>query len=146
MWKCIKCGKEFQNKEQTHYCQKPKDIDEYILTQPENVRPLLQRLRDIIREAAPDAIEKIAWDMPTFWQEENIIHFAGFKKHIGLYPGGEAVAVFGERLKEYKTTKGAIQISFLHPIDDQLIIDLVYWRLNQLEVKKSIKQSIKKNL
>lgn len=86
MWKCPTCGREFKNTEQDHSCVKPNSIDEYIATQPEDVRPLLQSIRETIREAAPEAIEKISWQMPTFWQDENLIHFAAFKKHIGLYP------------------------------------------------------------
>jgi uncharacterized protein YdhG (YjbR/CyaY superfamily) len=63
--------------------------------------------------------------MPTFWQGENLIHFAAFKKHIGLYPGGEAIAVFAERLPGYKTSKGAIQLLLAKPIDYELIADIV---------------------
>ncbi len=129
MWKCPKCGRTFKNTEQDHFCLKPNSIDEYIAAQPEDVRPLLQSIRGTIRAAAPEAIEKIAWRMPTFWQGENLIHFAAFKKHIGLYPGGEATAAFADRLTGYKTSKGAIQLPFGKPIDYKLIADIVRWRL-----------------
>ena len=69
--------------------------------------------------------------MPTFWQGENIIHFAAFKKHIGLFPGGKATSVFADRLAEYKTSKGTIQLPLDRPIDHELIIDIVKWRLAQ---------------
>jgi uncharacterized protein YdhG (YjbR/CyaY superfamily) len=69
--------------------------------------------------------------MPTFWQGENLIHFAAFKNHIGLYPGGEATSKFAESLAVYKTSKGAIQLPLDKPIDYGLITDIVKWRLNQ---------------
>ncbi|MBW7571257.1 iron chaperone [Caproiciproducens faecalis] len=133
MWKCPKCGREFKNTEQDHFCVKPNSIDQYIAVQPEDVRPLLQSIRETIRAAAPEAAEKISWQMPTFWQGENLIHFAAFKKHIGLYPGGEATAEFAERLIGYKTSKGAIQLPIGKPIDYELITDIVRWRVKQAE-------------
>jgi len=110
---------------------KPNCIDEYIAAQAEEVRPLLQSIRETILAAAPEATEKISWQMPTFWQGENLIHFAAFKKHIGIYPGGEAVGVFAERLTGYKTSKGAIQFPLGKPIDHELISDIVQWRLER---------------
>ena len=133
MWTCPKCKRTFKNTDQEHYCVKPNNIDEYIASQPEAVRPLLQSIRETIRAAAPKATEKISWQMPTFWQGENLIHFAANKKHIGLYPGGEAAAVFAARLTGYKTSKGAIQLPLDKPIDHQLIADIVRWRLQEAQ-------------
>ena len=73
-------------------------MDEYILAQDENVREYLQRIRSALKSALPDTVEKISWSMPTYWNGHNIIHFAASKKHIGLYPGPEAVAHFAEKL------------------------------------------------
>jgi uncharacterized protein YdhG (YjbR/CyaY superfamily) len=109
------------------------NINEYIAEQSAEVQPLLQKIRETIRTAAPDAAEKISWNMPTFWQKENLIHFAANKKHIGIYPGGEAVGVFAERLVGYKTSKGAIQFPLNKPIDYELIADIVRWRLSLLK-------------
>ncbi|QHI71725.1 iron chaperone [Aminipila terrae] len=131
MWKCPKCGQEFKSVEQNHFCVKKNSIDEYIAEQAEAVRPLLQGIRETIRAAAPEAVEKISWRMPTFWQDENLIHFAAFKKHIGIYPGGEATAEFAERLVGYKTSKGAIQLPLDKPIDHELITDIVRWRIKR---------------
>jgi uncharacterized protein YdhG (YjbR/CyaY superfamily) len=136
MWKCPRCGREFKNTAQEHFCLKPNNIDEYIDAQPEDIKATLQGIRDTIRACAPKAIEKISWQMPTFWQGENLIHFAAFKKHIGLYPGGEATAKFAERLAGYKTSKGAIQLSLDKPIDYELISDIVRWRVEQVEAKQ----------
>ena len=104
-------------------------IDEYIAGQPAEIQPVLQKIRQTIREAAPDAKEKISWRMPTFWQGENLIHFAVFKKHIGIYPGGEASAVFADRLTGFKTSKGAIQFPLGKPVDYKLIEDITRWRV-----------------
>lgn len=131
MWKCPKCGREFKNAEQNHFCGKISTIDDYIADQPAEVQPLLQAVRKTIHNAAPDAIEKMSWQMPTFWQDENLIHFAAFKNHIGIYPGGEAVGVFAERLTGYKTSKGSIQLPLSKPIDHELIADIANWRVEQ---------------
>ena len=133
MLNCPKCGCKLEYLEKEHSCMKPTNIDEYIAIQVAEVQPLLQSIRQTIHSAAPEAIEKISWQMPTFWQGENLIHFAAFKKHIGLYPGGEATTIFIERLKNYKTSKGAIQLPLGNPIDYELITDIVKWRLKQVK-------------
>lgn len=119
--------------DQKHACLKPSSIDEYIAAQPKEVQPLLQDIRETIRAAAPKATEKISWQMPTFWQGENLIQFAAFKKHIGLFFGGEATTVFVERLIGYKTSKGGLQLPFGIFIDHELIADIVRWRVKQVE-------------
>ena len=92
MWKCPKCGRSFRKENQSHYCGKaPTTVDEYILAQDEGIREQLRSVRTVLRGKLPDATEKIAWSMPTYWKDHNIIHFAAQKKHIGLYPGPEAV-------------------------------------------------------
>ncbi|MDE7018060.1 MAG: DUF1801 domain-containing protein [Lachnospiraceae bacterium] len=128
MWTCPKCGRSFQKQEQSHYCGKaPETIDEYIAAQPEETWQYLKAVRDTLHVALPEAKERISWSMPTFWNGHNIIHFAGFKKHIGLYPGPEAVAEFGERLKEYKTSKGTIQFPYNKPLPLALIEEIARW-------------------
>ena len=144
MWTCPKCRREFKNIGQDHYCGKaPATIDEYIAAQSEDVQPILLKVRDTIRAAAPDAIEKIAWRMPTFWQKtaisrgENLIHFAAFKRHIGIYPGDLSRIPFQERLAGYRRTKGAIQFAYDKPIDYELIADITRWRVSCVEGKTS---------
>lgn len=129
MWKCPKCGREFKKKEQSHYCgEKPKTIDEYILSQDEDKREDLRHIRKILRDALPEAEERISWSMPTFWKEHNIIHFAASKNHIGLYPGPAAVERFSKELQGYKTDKGTIRIPY-GKIDDELIAIIAKWCL-----------------
>lgn len=128
MWKCDKCGKEFKNTNQEHYCgEKPKTIDDYISAQSEELWPLLNQIRNTIREALPYAEERISWSMPTYWYKQNIIHFAAFKKHIGLYPGDKAVEHFSQRLTEYKTSKGAVQFPYSKPLPLELITEIAKW-------------------
>lgn len=128
MWKCPKCGRSFKNTNQQHYCgEKPKTIDEYIAAQDEEQRAYLNKIRGAIHNAIPEAEERISWSMPTFWKEHNIIHFAAHKKHIGLYAGTEAVIVFAEQLKPYKTSKGSIQIPYKEPLPLELIAQIASW-------------------
>jgi len=71
--------------------------------------------------------ERISWSMPTYWRRHNIIHFAAFKNHIGLYPGAKAIENFSDRLTEYKTSKGAVQLPYSKPIPFQLIAEIAKW-------------------
>ena len=91
-WKCPKCGRVFARRDQSHYCEKPGTVDEYIAAQDEVAQPKLNALRAILRAALPNAQECISWSMPTYRRGRNLIHFAASRKHIGLYPGEEAVA------------------------------------------------------
>lgn len=135
MWQCPECGREFKNTNQDHYCNKINAVDDYISKQPEEVQGILREIRETIRSAAPNATEKMSWQMPTFWQGENLIHFAVFKKHISIFPGGEATTVFAQRLVGYKTSKGTIQFPLNKPIDFALIADITRWRVAQEERK-----------
>ena len=125
MWTCPKCGRSFRNCNQSHYCGKaPQTIEEYILGQPEEVQPILQQLQETIHAAIPNAKEKISWSMPTFWKGCNLIQFAASQKHIGLYPGPEAVAAFADRLTPYSTNKGTIRLPLGRPMPLELIADI----------------------
>jgi uncharacterized protein YdhG (YjbR/CyaY superfamily) len=112
-------------------------IDQYIVAQEPAVQPFLREVAATIRAAAPDAVEKISWGMPTFWQGENLVHFAAHKHHMGLYPGGEAVGVFAERLAGRKTSKGAIQFPYDQPLDHELIADITRWRVETAKAKRA---------
>ena len=128
MWTCPKCGRTFKNQNQDHFCGKaPETIDAYILEQPEDIHNYLYQMHGILQAALPDAQERISWSMPTYWNQHNIVHFAGFKKHIGFYPGPQAIEMFEERLKEYKTSKGAIQFPYNKPLPAELITEIAKW-------------------
>lgn len=128
MWKCPKCGRTFKKTNQDHYCgPAPETIEEYIERQPESARPYLRLINSAVKAALPDAEERISWSMPTYRKKYNLIHFAAFQKHIGLYPGPEAVEAFADRLKEYKTSKGVIQFPYDRPLPLELIAEIAAW-------------------
>ena len=127
MWKCPECGRSFSREGQSHYCGKIETIDQYIGEQEESVRPYLNEVRQIIRSAIPEAQEKISWSMPTYWKGRNIIHFAASKKHLGLYPGGEAAEVFAEKLSGYEVSKGTIRLPYTKPLPEALIAEIAQW-------------------
>ena len=102
-------------------------IKEYISEQDKTIQPKLELIYNTIRDAIPDAEERLSWGMPTFWKGRNIIHFAPAKKHIGLYPGPEAIEAFADKLVEYKTSKGAIQLPNDKDLPLELIADIARW-------------------
>ncbi|MEA5003017.1 MAG: DUF1801 domain-containing protein, partial [Christensenella sp.] len=91
-------------------------IDEYIAQYPQELQQKLEEIRQVIHEAAPDATEKISWNMPTFYLNGNLVHFAMNKAHIGLYPGASGVENFIPKLDGYKYSKGAIQFPLKDPL------------------------------
>jgi uncharacterized protein YdhG (YjbR/CyaY superfamily) len=109
---------------------KPSTIDEYIQSQRPAVRERLALIRSIFTEALPEATEKIAWGMPTFWQGRNIIHFAAFSHHIGIYPGSQAVTEFSQRLDNFNTSKGSIRIPDGSELPRELLSDIARWCLH----------------
>lgn len=130
MWTCPQCGRTFQHEHQSHYCGEIHTIEEYIHTFDEE-RAYLKDVYDILKSVLPDTSEKISWRMPTFYKKHNIIHFAGFKKHIGLYPGADGVEAFASRCEafHFKYSKGAIQIPYQKPLPEAFIKDLARWCL-----------------
>jgi uncharacterized protein YdhG (YjbR/CyaY superfamily) len=123
-------------------------IDEYIVQFPAAVQQLLNTLRTVIQEEAPDSIERIAYGMPTFHQFGNVCHFAAFKNHIGFFPGANGVAEFLPELTEYKTSKGTIQFPYSKPMPLDLVrrivrfrvIENITWHQENLKSKKPIKK------
>jgi uncharacterized protein YdhG (YjbR/CyaY superfamily) len=111
-------------------------IDAYISRYDEDVQAILQEFRRVIKEEAPDAIEKISYQMPTFYLNGNLVHFAVQKNHIGFYPAPSGVAAFKEELTEYKTSKGAIQFPLTKPIPYELVRKIVRFRVEEAKQKK----------
>lgn len=104
-------------------------IDTYISKFPPEIQTILSRLREVIHQAAPDAIEKISYQMPTFWQNGNLVHFAAFKNHIGFYPTPEGITGFKDELSVYKNAKGSVQFPLDKPIPYDLISRIVRFRV-----------------
>jgi len=107
----------------------PQTIDDYIAGFPVEIQEKLQKIRETIRNAAPDAQEKISYQMPTFFQEGNLVHFAAFKNHIGFYPTPVGIEEFSEELSVYKGGKGSVQFPLDQPIPYDLINRIVAFRL-----------------
>lgn len=91
-------------------------IDQYISDQREDIQPILHQVRETLRAALPEAEERISWRMPTYWKDKNIIHFAAFNNHMGIYPGDVAIEHFRDRLSDYHFSKGAIRFPYDRPI------------------------------
>jgi uncharacterized protein YdhG (YjbR/CyaY superfamily) len=111
-------------------------IDEYIATFPENIQKILEELRATIKAAAPDAQEKISYQMPTFALKGNLVHFAAFKNHIGFYPAPRGIEAFKDELSLYEGSKGAIRF----PIDKPLPLELI-GRIVQFRVAENLKKA-----
>ena len=109
----------------------PKDIDEYIALFPLNIQTSLQKLRSVIREAAPDSTEVISYQMPTFRLNGNLVHFAAYKNHIGFYPGPSAIISFFKELSAYDLSKGTIRFPIGEELPYDLIIRIVKYRVKE---------------
>lgn len=103
-------------------------VSDYILGFPPEVRRKLTELRTIIARAAPDAEEKISYQMPTYCLNGNLVHFAAYKKHIGFYPTPSGIAAFAGELQPYKTSKGAVQFPVDQPLPVEVIEKIVIFR------------------
>lgn len=104
-------------------------IDEYIAQFAEDKQKILQQIRSVIKEAAPNAKEKISYQMPTFYMNGNLVHFAAFKTHIGFYPVPSGIEKFKEELSQYKGGKGSVQFPYDKPIPYDLIQRIVKFRV-----------------
>lgn len=119
-------------------------IDEYIASFPPEIQAILQEIRATIRETAPDAEEKISYQMPTFYLHGNLVHFAAFKLHIGFYPTPTGVEAFQERLSVYKGAKGSVQFPLDQPMPLDLIREIVHYRVQESVAKAAEKSKKKK--
>lgn len=122
----------------------PKDIDEYIASFPDDVQEKLQQIRMTIRKAAPDAEEKISYQMPTFYLKGNLVHFAAFKKHIGFYPTPTGTDRFQKELAAYKVSKGTARFPLDKPIPFDLITEIVKFRVKENLDRAAAKQQKKR--
>jgi uncharacterized protein YdhG (YjbR/CyaY superfamily) len=110
-------------------------IDEYIAQYQAPVRGILQKIRETIQSAAPMATEKISYGIPTFFEGENLVHFAAAKRHIGFYPTPSGIGAFAGRLTDYHTSKGAVQFPLDQPIPYGLISEITAFRVNEAREK-----------
>ncbi len=122
----------------------PKNIDEYIAGFPADIQTILQKIRAVIHAAAPEAQEVISYQMPTFRQEGNLVHFAAFKNHIGFYPTPNGIEQFNNRVAVYKAGKGSLNFPLDQPIPYDLISDITQYRLQENLAKAAAKSKKKK--
>lgn len=106
-------------------------IDQYISQFAPDTQQLLQTLRAVIKQAAPAATEKISYQMPTFYLNGNLVHFAAHKQHIGFYPAPSGIAAFEAELAGYQRAKGSVQFPLNQPLPLELISRIVKFRVSE---------------
>ena len=122
----------------------PNTIDAYIAGFPKEVQEILQKIRGIVKHAAPDAEEAIKYQIPTFVLHGNLVHFAAFQKHIGFYPTPSGIEQFKDDLSAYKNAKGSVQFPLDVPMPYTLIKKIVKFRVQQNREKMAGKAPGKK--
>ena len=110
---------------------KANNADEYIAGFPETTQVLLEKIRAIIRKAAPGAEELISYAMPAYRLNGMLVWFAGYAGHIGFYPGASGIANFQNELSNYKSSKGAVQFPLDKPLPTALITRIVKFRVQE---------------
>lgn len=112
----------------------PTTFDEYFAQFPENTKKLLEEIRALVKNLAPEATEVFSYAIPTFdLKGKHLIHFAGYKAHIGIYPTAKGVSNFEEELKPYKTSTGTIKLPLDKPLPLALIKKIVLFRVGELK-------------
>lgn len=107
----------------------PTTIDEYILQFPEDVQHILVKIRAVIKESAPEAVERISYQMPAFYLYGNLVWFGAHQHHIGFYPRASGIEAFKEELSAYKGAKGSVQFPLGKPVPYELISEIVKFRV-----------------
>jgi uncharacterized protein YdhG (YjbR/CyaY superfamily) len=116
----------------------PKSIDAHIEGLPKHVRATLNKLRSVIRAAAPGATETIKYGIPTFVLcGKNLVHFSGYEHHIGFYPGSGAIVTFKKQLAKYDTSKGTVRFPIGDTVPFLLIQKIVKHRVKQILVRNA---------
>ena len=112
--------------------KKINNIDQYIETFPKNVQKILKKIRQIITESAPKAVETISYQIPTFkLNGYNLVHFAAYKNHIGFYPTPSGIEAFKNHLSQFELSKGTIKFPIDKPIPYDLIKKIVEFRVKE---------------
>ncbi|HNI28239.1 MAG TPA: DUF1801 domain-containing protein [Leptospiraceae bacterium] len=124
--------------------QSIESVDSYVQSSPPEIQKKLRQLRSMIRSAAPAAVEKISYRMPTFFLNGNLVYFAAFKNHIGFYPGSKAIEKFSKELASYEGSKGTVRFPFDSPIPAALIKKIVRYRVKENLEKEAKRKSKKK--
>ncbi len=118
------------------------EIDQYIAGFPKSTQKILEQVRKTIRKAAPEAEEKIGYGIPTFTLNGNLVHFAGYKNHIGFYPTPSGIETFSKELSVYEGAKGSVQFPIDQPMPLDLITKIVKFRVAQNMTKAKPKKAL----
>ena len=119
-------------------------IDEYIATFPADIQKRLEDVRATIKAAAPQAEEKISYQMPTFFLYGNLVHFAAYKNHIGFYPAPNGIEAFKHELSQFEGSKGTVKFPHSKPLPLDLISRITKYRVAENLKKAQIKSNKKK--
>jgi uncharacterized protein YdhG (YjbR/CyaY superfamily) len=134
----LKKGKNMKNTKDIY-----NTIDEYIALFPEDIRKKLIKIRETVKAAAPEATEKISYQIPAFALKGNLVYFAAFKNHIGFYPTSSGTSKFQNELSSYDVSKGTIRFPLDRPIPYDLIRKIVLFRVKE-NLKKTEAKSKKR--
>lgn len=104
---------------------KTTSIPQYILQCPPQARPKLREMRALLKKLVPAAQEKISYGIPTYFLHGNLVHFGGYAKHIGFYPGAAVIAAFTKDLARFTHAKGSVQFPLDQPLPRALITKMV---------------------
>ena len=119
----------------------PPGVDAYIAQFPKSTREILSGIRNIIKQAAPEAEESISYGMPAYKLfAKPLVYFAGYEKHIGFYATPTGHAAFEKELSKYKQGKGSVQFPIDEPMPLRLITKMVKFRVEEAKAKKKLKQ------
>ena len=111
-------------------------VDTYISRFQEYIRKRLEEIRKVIKESAPDSVETMSYGIPTYRQGKNLVHFAGYKKHIGFYPTPSGIEAFREELSSFEISKGTVKFPHDKPVLYDLIRKIVEYRVNEVSSEK----------
>ena len=120
--------------------EKPATTNEYIAAFPKDIQTILEKIRETIKQAAPEATETISYAMPAFRLNGPLVYFAAFKNHIGFYATPTGHAAFAEELSKFKQGKGSVQF----PLDSPMPLDLIF-RIVKFRVQENQKKKLKKS-
>jgi len=123
--------------------KRPTTIDEYIADQPMAIRPIMEKLRQIVNKNAPEAQEVISYGMPAYKLHGMLLYFSAFTNHYSLFAFPDAIIAFKDKLKRYEQSKGTIRFPLDKPVPVKLITEIVKYKVNENIKKHQIKELAK---
>lgn len=110
------------------------EVETYLSQVNPDARAVLEHIRTLVKSIVPEAEETMSYGMPALkYKGKPLVYYAAFKDHLSLFPTSEPTEMFKEQLKDFKTSKGTIQFTIEHQLPDQLIRDIVRYRLESIQ-------------